>query len=84
MLYVSKLVFQFRKYKPKKTCNILKKYFIKSIFKNIKKKSIFLKLKQTHPYFIKDIKIHLCTIHIILSVRNNLFLNLYKTVYANK
>jgi hypothetical protein len=27
----------------------LKNGFTKSIFKNIKKKSIFLKLKQTHP-----------------------------------
>ena len=46
---MSKLVFQFRKNEYKKTCNILKNDFIKSIFKNTKKKSIFLKLEQTHP-----------------------------------
>jgi hypothetical protein len=42
-------VFQFRKNEYKKTCNILKNGFTKSILKNIKKKSIFLKLKQTGP-----------------------------------
>jgi hypothetical protein len=46
---MSKLVFQFRKNEYKKTYNILKNGFTKSIFKNTKKKSIFLKLKQTHP-----------------------------------
>jgi hypothetical protein len=46
---MSKLVFQFRKIKYKKTCNILKNDFSKSILKNTKKKYIFLKVKQTHP-----------------------------------
>jgi hypothetical protein len=46
---MSKLVFQFRKNEYKKSYNILKNGFAKSIFKNTKKKSIFLKLKQTHP-----------------------------------
>jgi hypothetical protein len=47
---ISKLVFQFRKNEYKKTYNILKNGFTKSILKNTKKKFIFLKLKQTHPY----------------------------------
>jgi hypothetical protein len=46
---MSKLVFQFRKNEYKKICNILKNSFAKSIFKNTKKESIFLKLKQMHP-----------------------------------
>src|SRR6266487_4472621 len=44
---MSKLVFQFRKNDYKKTCNILKNGFTKSILKNTKKKYTFLKLKQT-------------------------------------
>jgi hypothetical protein len=35
----------------KKICNILKNSFIKSIFKNTKKKSIFIKLKQIRPIY---------------------------------
>jgi hypothetical protein len=46
---MSKLMFQFRKNEYKKTYNILKNGFTKSILKNTKKKSIFLNLKQTHP-----------------------------------
>jgi hypothetical protein len=46
---MSKLMFQFRKNEYKKTYNILKNDFTKFIFKNTKKKSIFLKLRQTHP-----------------------------------
>jgi hypothetical protein len=42
-------VFQFRKNEYKKTCNILKNGFTESIFKNTKKRSIFLKPKQMHP-----------------------------------
>jgi hypothetical protein len=49
---MSKLVFQFRKNEYKKTYNILKNSFTKSILKNTKKKSIFLKLEQTHPISI--------------------------------
>jgi CTP:phosphocholine cytidylyltransferase-like protein len=48
---MSKLVFQFTKNEYRKTCNILKNYFTKSIFKNKKKKSFFLKLKQTGPKY---------------------------------
>jgi hypothetical protein len=42
-------VFQFRKNEYKKIYNILKNGFTKPIFKNIKKKSIFLKLTPWHP-----------------------------------
>ena len=48
---MSKLVFEFRKNEYKKTYSILKNGFIKSILKNIKKKSIFLKLEQTSPLY---------------------------------
>jgi hypothetical protein len=50
---MSKLVFQFRKKEYKKTFNILKNGFTNSILKNTKKKSIFLKLKQTHPLLLR-------------------------------
>jgi hypothetical protein len=45
-------MFQFRKNEYKKTYNILINDFTKSIFKNKKKKSIFLNLKQTHQQVI--------------------------------
>jgi hypothetical protein len=46
---MSKLVFQLgKKNKYKKTCNILENGFTKS-YSSTKKKSIFLKLKQTGP-----------------------------------
>ena len=56
---MSKLVFQFRKNESKKSSNILKNSFTKSILKNTKKKSIFLKLKQTHPIFYFRAKLHI-------------------------
>jgi hypothetical protein len=47
---MSKLVFQFRKNKYKKTCNILKNGFTKSILKNTKKKIHFFKAETNEPY----------------------------------
>jgi hypothetical protein len=44
-------MFQFKKNQYKTIGNIFKNDFTKYIFKNIKKKSIFLKLKQTHPKY---------------------------------
>jgi hypothetical protein len=46
---MSKLVFQFRKNEYKKTYNILKNSFTKSIFKNTKKKIYFFKAKTNAP-----------------------------------
>jgi hypothetical protein len=46
---MSKLVFQFRKNKYKKICNILKNDFTKSILKNTKKK-YFFKAKTNAPH----------------------------------